>query len=61
MKHHRYLKTTVILIVICLLAGGIAYLKWDDSKSSYETFDMDRDFLQSELNRFPIPEEKQER
>ncbi len=60
MKHHRYLKTTVILIVICLLAGGIAYLKWDDSKSSYETFDMDRDFLQSELNRFPIPEEKQE-
>ena len=60
MKHHHYLKTTIILIVICMLAGGIAYLKWDDSKSSWEIIDMEKGFLQSELNRLPIPEEKQE-
>ena len=48
MKRRRYLKTTVILMVICLLAGGIAYLKWDDSKSSWEIIDMEKSFLQSE-------------
>ena len=42
MKQRRYLKTTVILMVICLLAGGIAYLKWDDSKSSWEIIDMEK-------------------
>ena len=60
MKQRRYLKTTVILMVICLLAGGIAYLKWDDSKSSWEIIDMEKSFLQSELDRLPVPKEKQE-
>ena len=57
MKQRHYLIITIILIVVCLLAGVTAYLKWDDSKGSREIIDMEKSFLQSELERLPEPEE----
>lgn len=55
-----YIKIAAAVLAVCLLAGGIAYLKWDYDKSRSELIEINKDFLQAQLNRLPLPKEKTE-
>ena len=48
------------MLSICLLFSIIAFLKWDDSKSSYSLIHINEAFLQNASDLLPIPEEKME-
>ncbi len=51
----RHLKLIIVLLVISLFLAVIAFLRWDDRKSSYERIHIDKDFLQEKLECLPIP------
>lgn len=55
-----YIKIAAVVLAVCLLAGAIVYLKLDYDKSRSELIEMNKDFLQAQLNRLPLPKEKTE-
>lgn len=54
----KHVKGIAILFVICLLIGIIAFLAWDDNKSSCELIQINESFLQEKADSLPIPKEK---
>ena len=59
-RKFNHLKTIAIVLSICLLFSIIAFLKWDDSKSSYSSIHIDEACLQNASDLLPIPGEKLE-
>ena len=59
-KKSYFIKLYIILLVVISLIAGILYLIYDNNKNFYENVNFEKDFLQTQLNRLPIPNKKVE-